>query len=149
LEKLGTTYLDLYLIHWPGKTGKHSHSSENARVRKQSWRALEQLYSDGICKAIGVSNYTVGHLKQLLTYATVIPAINQIELHPCLQQRDIRAFCKAHNIQVQAYSSLGMGNIVPSFPEIDNIGKKYSKTGSQVLLRWGLQNNQIGYSIKN
>jgi len=143
LGKLGTTYLDLYLIHWPGKMGVKANSTENAKVRRSSWKAMEKLYADGLCKAIGVSNYTVQHLRQLLSYASILPAINQIELHPCLQQREIRAFCKAHNIQVEAYSSLGMGNIVPNFPEITEIAKKYNKSGSQVLLRWGLQNDLV------
>ncbi len=82
-------------------------AKENAAKRKASWKALEHLYSLGKCKAIGVSNYTVTHLQELLSYATVIPAVNQVEFHPHLQQGPLLQFCKQHNIQLEAYSPLG------------------------------------------
>ena len=80
-------------------------------MRKESWKALEQLYREGKCRAIGVSNYTKQHLEELLTYASVIPAVNQVELHPHLTQQELRSYCQDKGIQVVAYSSLGKGQV--------------------------------------
>src|SRR5262249_51617904 len=93
LARLGLEYVDLYLIHWPV-----------ARRRRDSWRALERLHAEKRARAIGVSNYLVPHLEELLAYATVVPAVNQIELSPFLQRRDTRALCERRGIVVEAYS---------------------------------------------
>lgn len=126
LEKLGLDYLDLYLIHWP-VSGKF----------KDTWRALEKLYRDKKVRAIGVSNFHVHHLEELLKDAEVKPVVNQIEFHPHLTQRDVLAFCKENDIQMQAWSPLKKGRIFNE-PLLVDIAEKYGKTVPQVLLRWDL-----------
>ncbi|MCG5102135.1 aldo/keto reductase [Oceanobacillus alkalisoli] len=126
LEKLGLDYLDLYLIHWP-VSGKY----------KDTWRALEKLYRDKKVRAIGVSNFHVHHLEELRKDAEVKPVVNQIEFHPHLTQRDVLAYCKEHDIQMQAWSPLKKGRIFDE-PLLVQIAEKYGKTVPQVLLRWDL-----------
>jgi len=103
-------YTDLYLIHWPAVQGLPKKSLENQKKRKESWQALESLYKEGKCRAIGVSNYRIEHLKNLLEYCQVLPAVNQIEFHPRLYPKNIIQFCVPYNIHVWAYSSLGKEN---------------------------------------
>lgn len=131
LQKMGLDYLDLYLIHWPGK---------NKYV--ESWRALEDLYKAGKIKAIGVCNFNISHLQDLLKTARVIPVINQVEFHPRLQQVALRDFCKAHNIQLEAWAPLMQGGLLED-PTIAEIAKKYGKSNSQVILRWDIQNGVV------
>lgn len=138
LEDLGLDYLDLYLIHWPACQGIPSESDLNAVRRRESWKALEGLYREGRVRAIGVSNYTVAHLKQLLEYAEVVPQVNQVELHPLLQQKELVEFCKQHNIVIQPYSSLGQGRLLET-DEILQIAKKRNKSPAAVCLRWAVQ----------
>ncbi|TPE20795.1 aldo/keto reductase [Clostridium perfringens] len=132
LKRLGVDYLDLYLIHWPVE-GKY----------KEAWRALEYLYKEGRVKAIGVSNFQVHHLQDLLKYAEIKPVINQIELHPYLSQEKVREFCKENDIQVEAWSPLMAGNGLLENDILKEIAKKYNKTTAQVVLRWDLQNQVI------
>ncbi|MBP1047365.1 aldo/keto reductase [Enterococcus sp. BWM-S5] len=127
LTRLGLEYLDLYLIHWPG-----------ADAFKESWQALEALYKAGKIKAIGVSNFQIHHLEALLSYATVVPVINQIELHPKLSQVELRAFGKEHGIKIQAWSPLMQGQLL-THPEILTIADKYNKSAAQIILRWAIQ----------
>ncbi|MGL4694410.1 aldo/keto reductase [Enterococcus larvae] len=127
LTRLGLEYLDLYLIHWPG-----------ADAFKESWQALEALYKAGKIKAIGVSNFQIHHLEALLSYATVVPVINQIELHPKLSQVELRAFGKEHGIKIQAWSPLMQGQLL-AHPEILTIADKYNKSAAQIILRWAIQ----------
>lgn len=112
LERLNVSYVDLWLIHWPGATGLPLHSPRHADYRKDAWRSCERLLRDGKCRAIGVSNYTVAHLQELLTYANVLPYVNQIEMHPFqyARNKNLLAFCTKHAILVEAYSSLGQGH---------------------------------------
>ncbi|MEG0359589.1 MAG: aldo/keto reductase [Anaerorhabdus sp.] len=131
LQKLGLEYLDLYLIHWPGK---------NKYV--ESWRALEDLYKAGKIKAIGVCNFNISHLQDLLKTARVTPVINQVEFHPRLQQVELRAFCKEHNIQLEAWAPLMQGGLLED-STIAEIAKKYGKSISQVILRWDIQNGVV------
>lgn len=131
LRKLGTDYLDLYLIHWP-IPGKY----------KDTWRAIEKIYEDGRVRAIGVSNFHVHHLKELLKDAKIVPAVNQIEYHPHLTQEDLLLFCKENGIQMQAWSPLKRGQIV-DVPEIKEIADKYGKTAAQIVLRWDIQNGVL------
>ncbi len=131
LQKLGLEYLDLYLIHWPGKN-KYA----------ESWKALEDLYTAGKIKAIGVCNFNVSHLQDLLNSARVIPVINQVEFHPRLQQVELRAFCKEHNIQLEAWAPLMQGGLLED-PTIAEIAKKYGKSISQIILRWDIQNGVV------
>jgi diketogulonate reductase-like aldo/keto reductase len=127
LVRLGLEYVDLYLIHWP-VPGK----------RSESWRALEAIAAEGRARSIGVSNFLVPHLEELLGSAKEVPAANQIELHPFLQQRETRALCKKHDIVVQAYSPLTRGRRLDD-PVVTAIAGRVGKTPAQVVLRWGLQ----------
>lgn len=131
LEKLGTDYLDLYLIHWP-VTGKY----------KETYRALETLYEEGRVRAIGVSNFHVHHLENLLADCKVKPAVNQVEYHPHLSQVELKAFCEKENIQLEAWSPLKRGRLLNE-PTIVEIGNKYGKSAAQVILRWDIQHHVI------
>ncbi|ORY51331.1 aldo/keto reductase [Rhizoclosmatium globosum] len=127
LELLQLDYVDLYLIHAPIR-GR----------RLQSWKEMEVLYKAGKAKAIGVSNFNVEHLEELLANSTVVPAINQIELNPFLQHVDITEFCKAKGIVVQAYSPLTKARKLDD-PTLVEVSKSLNKTPAQVLIKWGLQ----------
>jgi diketogulonate reductase-like aldo/keto reductase len=142
MQDLGVDYLDLYLIHWPGAQGLPATSEQNIVKRRESWRALEALYREGKVKAIGVSNYTVTHLKTLLKNCEIVPAVNQVELHPQLQQRELIEFCKIHGITVVPYSPLGQGRLL-EFDEVFHVARKNQRTPAQVLLRWALQKNFV------
>lgn len=126
IKKLRTDYLDLFLIHWP------------QLLNKETWRAFEKLYKEGYVRAIGVSNFTCNHLKELIENANIIPAVNQVEFHPRLVQNDLIKFCDEYNIQLEAWSPLMRGEIfgIPLFMELS---KRYGKTISQIVLRWDLQ----------
>jgi methylglyoxal/glyoxal reductase len=131
LQKLGLEYLDLYLIHWPVE-GKY----------KEAWRALETLYKKGKVRAIGVSNFHIQHLEELLNDASVIPMINQVEYHPRLTQKELKAFCSRHQIQFEAWSPLMQGELLDN-PVLQEIAKTYGKTVAQVILKWDLQNGVV------
>lgn len=131
LKKFGLDYIDLYLIHWPG-TDK----------RKEAWKALEKIYQSGQCKAIGVSNYMIHHVEELFTYANIIPAVNQCEFHPFLYTKDLLDFCNKHKIAFEGYSPLARMRR-RNHPAINQVMKKYSKTYSQVLIKWSLQHDVI------
>jgi len=129
IARLGLDYVDLYLIHWPVQ-GK----------RKHSWRALETLCKEGKCKSIGVSNYMEHHLKELLDYCTIVPAVNQIELHPYIYNSRIPTIdlCRRTGIIPVAYSPLTKG-IKLKDPFLQKISSNYGKSTAQLLLRWALQ----------
>lgn len=131
LKRLGLEYIDLYLVHWPV-----------VGLRLDSWRALEHLLAEGRVRAIGVSNYMVHHLEELLATAKVVPAVNQIEVSPFLQQEAVRAFCKAHGIAVEAYSPLTKGKRLDDM-RLADVARHVGKSPAQVLLRWGLQHGLI------
>ncbi|WP_435925420.1 aldo/keto reductase [Paenibacillus sp. DYY-L-2] len=131
MEKLGLDYLDLYLIHWPVK-GKY----------KDSWRALETLYRDGRVKAIGVSNFQIHHLKDVMEGAEIKPMVNQVEFHPRLTQKDLLLYCREQGIQLEAWSPLMQGELLNE-PLLQEIGAKYGKTVAQVILRWDLQHGVV------
>ncbi|CAG8443474.1 15963_t:CDS:10 [Acaulospora morrowiae] len=145
IKRFGTDYLDLFLIHWPGTQKFQPTDPQNAESRKGSWKAMEELYKEGKIRAIGVSNYTLKHLTELLSYCTVPPTVMQFELHPLLYQKDLIDFCKQNNIHIQAYSSLGEGELVSGeiIPVISQIAKTHKVTPAQVLLRWGYQHDAI------
>ena len=128
LGRLGLRYVDLYLIHWP-----------QPRRTLDTWRALEEIHHAGRARAIGVCNFLPEHLDELLSFANVPPAIDQVELHPLLPQTELRAYCDAHGITVQAWSPLMRGAVV-RVPELVKIGMRHGKTAAQVALRWILQN---------
>ncbi len=130
LAKLDIGYIDLYLVHWPGSDWI------------ETWKAMEEVLENEPCRAIGVSNYTVGHLKELLEQGGVVPAVNQIELHPFLLPRGLVTFCAAHGIQVESYSPLNQG--MRLFDQtVDRIAKKHGRTPAQVVLRWHLQHDFV------
>ena len=131
LERLGTDYLDLYLIHWPVK-GKY----------KDSWRALEKIYKSGKVKAIGVSNFLQHHLEDLLADVEIVPMVNQMEFHPHLVQQSLLDYCKMHGIQYEAWSPVMKGQ-VKDVPLLQELAKKYKKTPFQIALRWDLQKGVI------
>uniref|UniRef100_A0A8C5QVI6 NADP-dependent oxidoreductase domain-containing protein n=1 Tax=Leptobrachium leishanense TaxID=445787 RepID=A0A8C5QVI6_9ANUR len=137
LEELGCEYLDLYLIHWPGRQGWKSDDTRNAEARKEAWNAIEDLYKAGVIRAIGVSNYTESHLEQLLTYCSVRPAVLQVEFHPQLPQTHLLRWCQENGVHLQAYSSLGCGELLGK-EEVKKVASTHKKTPSQVLLRWAL-----------
>jgi methylglyoxal/glyoxal reductase len=131
LNKLGLDYLDLYLIHWPGKT-----------KYKETWKALEKLYKDGRVRAIGVSNFKIHHLEDLISSAEIKPMVNQVEFHPHLTQKELLAFCQREGIQLEAWSPLKQGELL-SDPTINEIAAKYQKSAAQIILRWDLQNGVV------
>ena len=131
LAKLGLDYVDLYLIHWP-ETGK----------RLDSWRALVELNKQGKCRSIGVSNYTIAHLRELMANSAVVPAVNQDEFSPFLYQRELLEFCRAHEIQLEAYCPLTRGEKLKD-SAVTGIARRYGKTPAQVLLRWALQHEVV------
>ena len=131
MEKLGLDYLDLYLIHWP-VAGKY----------KETWNALEKLYKDGRVRAIGVSNFHVHHLKDLMTDAEIKPMVNQVEYHPHLAQTELLEFCKSEGIQMEAWSPLKQGELLAE-PTIVEIAEGHKKSPAQVILRWDLQNGVV------
>ncbi|WP_054636045.1 aldo/keto reductase [Thalassobacillus sp. C254] len=131
LNKLGLDYLDLYLIHWPVE-GKY----------KETWKALEKLYKEGRVRAIGVSNFHIHHLKDLLEHAEIKPMVNQVEYHPHLTQEELLAFCEGESIQLEAWSPLKQGELLRD-ETIKDIGKKYGKSPAQIILRWDLQNKVV------
>jgi diketogulonate reductase-like aldo/keto reductase len=135
LERLNLDYIDLYLIHWPVPAKD---------LYIETWRALEKLYSDGKVKAIGVSNFTIEYLERLMSESKIVPAVNQIELHPYLSQIELREFCTQHGIAVESYSPLGgAGGSLLQEPILKEIGRQYGKSPAQVVIRWHIQNRLI------
>ncbi|HZH10181.1 MAG TPA: aldo/keto reductase [Microvirga sp.] len=133
LKRLKLDYIDLYLIHWPGVSGEGY---------VDAWRALVRLKEEGRVKSIGVSNFTVAHLQRLIDVTGIVPALNQVELHPRFQQKDLRAFHARHNIATESWGPLGQGRLV-SDEKLAAIGRKYNKTPAQVILRWHLDSGFI------
>lgn len=134
LDKLGLDYVDLYLIHWP-VPAKDAYTD--------TYRAFEKIYADGRAKAIGVSNFHPEHLKRLLGETSVVPVLNQIELHPQLQQAEARAFHAEHGIATEAWSPLGQGKGLLEVPTVVAIAQKHGRTPAQAVLRWHLQTGNI------
>ena len=130
LKKLGLDYLDLYLIHWPVKD-KYI----------ETWKAFERLYKEKAVRAIGVSNFNVHHVKDILSHCEVKPMVNQSEFHPLLAQRELRRFCRENGIQFESWAPLMKGNL--SDPLLAELSSQYDKTPAQVVLRWHLQNGVV------
>ncbi|MGG1595211.1 aldo/keto reductase [Terribacillus saccharophilus] len=131
LEKMQLEYLDLYLIHWPGKD-----------KFLEAYRALEELYQEKKVKAIGVSNFQVHHLEKLLSAASVVPAVNQVEFHPRLIQEQLRAYTKEKGILLEAWSPLMNGELLAQ-PLLQELSAKYGKSPAQIVLRWDIQHDVI------
>lgn len=131
LENLQMDYVDLYLIHWPVKD-----------CYVQSWKIMEELKAEGRVKSIGVSNFEMHHLMDLMANSKTVPVMNQVECHPYLSQQPLRSFCNKLGIQVTAWSPLGRARVFDD-PVIQEIAKAYGKTVAQIILRWEIQNNII------
>ncbi|EME88669.1 uncharacterized protein MYCFIDRAFT_64092 [Pseudocercospora fijiensis CIRAD86] len=163
MEKLKVDYVDLFLIHWPiaaerdekympklNEKGQYVIKEELTKNPRPTWRAMEELYEAGKARAIGVSNWTVEGLKELLTYAKVKPAVNQIEIHPFLPNEELVKFCFDNDILPEAYSPLGSQNQVPTTgekvntnPTLNQIAEKGGNTLAQVLIAWGLRRGYV------
>jgi 2,5-diketo-D-gluconate reductase A len=130
MGRLGLDVLDLLLIHWP---------APDLDRYVDTWRAFERLYADGRVRAIGASNFQTAHLRRLFDETSVVPAINQIELHPLLPQAELRAFHAEHGIVTEAWSPLARGGAVLSDPLITSIAERVGKSPAQVILRWHVE----------
>lgn len=132
LKKLGLTYLDLFLIHWPSSDA----------VNRDTWRAMETLYQQKKVRAIGVCNFLIHHFEHLFPSCHIKPMVNQIELHPQLQQINMRAFAAEHKMVVTSYGPLIKGDAL-QIPELKALAEKYHKSVANIVVRWGLQNGVI------
>lgn len=128
LQRLQLTYVDLFLLHAPG----------DPRTRADAWRALEEAHAQGLIKHIGVSNFGIAHLEKLFKTATVLPEVNQIELSPFLQRKDVVDYCRSKGIVVQAYSPLCKGETLQD-PRLKELAANYNVSTAQLLIRWSLQ----------
>lgn len=131
LKRLNLSYIDLYLIHWPVQ-----------ELRLDSWRALKEILKTEKCRAIGVSNYTIKHIKEIIDNNDIIPAVNQVEFSPYTYQKELLDFLNSKNIKLEAYSPLTKG-LKLNDPKLVEIALKYSKTPAQILLRWALQKDIV------
>lgn len=139
LTKLGISYVDLYLVHWPTASADTAVSDDR---RKETWRAMEEIYKSGKAKSIGVSNYTITHLEEMKTYATIFPTVNQVEFHPYLFQKELLDYCTENHIVLEAYRPLTNGRMIDN-EVIGDIAVKYNKTNAQILIRWSLQHGCV------
>jgi len=130
-HELGLDYVDLYLIHWPVPGLRH-----------ESWKALLKIHDEGLARSVGVSNYTIRHLEELLPATPIPPAVNQVEFHPFLYQKDLLEFCVKNRIQLEAYSPLTRGHRL-NHPILTQVAAKYARTPAQVLIRWSLQHGLV------
>lgn len=131
LERLGLDYVDLYLMHWPV-----------AEHRNESWRGMESAVDDGRARAIGVSNFEPKHIESLLADAKIVPAVNQVELHPFWQRANVVEYCRAKGIAVEAWGPLTKGQRLDD-PTLTEVAAACGKTSAQVLIRWSLQHDFI------
>jgi methylglyoxal/glyoxal reductase len=131
LKRLGMDYVDLYLIHWP-----------IPGLRGETWRALVKLYESGKCRAIGVSNYTIRHLKELLADTPIVPAVNQIELNPFLYRKELMEFCQSQGIVVESYAPLSRARKLDN-QALAGVAAGVHKTPAQVMIRWALQHELV------
>ena len=138
IRNLGTTPIDLFLIHWPGVSGKKPDDPETPSIRLETWRALEKAMDDGKVRSIGVSNFQPRHLQHLIENCRIVPHVNQIEFHPACPQTELIKFCEIHKIQIVAYSSLGVGELL-SHPLVNKVADRNKRNAAQVLLRWAIQ----------
>ena len=133
VERLGLDYVDLYLIHWPAvEYGKYI----------DSWGGLMKVKEDGVTRSIGVCNFTEEHLSDLIDLTFFTPAVNQIELHPLLNQAALRAVNAGHGIATEAYGPLGIGNLLDN-PTVGAVAAAHEKSPAQVLIRWSIQLGNI------
>ncbi len=134
LVTLGLDYIDLYLIHWP--------RANSPADRLESWRALEELKDEGVCRSIGVSNYAIRHLEELAGHSRTSPSVNQVEFHPFVYDPELLSYCAAHGIQVEAYSPLTRNRRLND-DAIASVARAHGRSPAQVLIRWGLQHGVV------
>lgn len=139
LKRLGVEYLDLFMLHWPLC---HSSCLNKEKTLEETWRELELLYDEGLCHAIGVSNYNIADLEKLMDTASVTPHVNQVEFHPFQNPIELREFCKDHKIQIEGYCPLGKGKLLGEKAVI-RVAKRCARTPAQVLIRWSIQNGVV------
>ncbi len=133
LDQLGMEYVDLYLIHFPAPM---------LGLYVETWLTLEEFYQEGRARAIGVANFEPHHLAEVIRQGSVVPAVDQVELHPRLQQRHLREFNAGHGIRTEAWSPMAMGQTLRE-PAIADMAERYSATPAQIILRWHLQHGTI------
>ena len=139
IKNLNCEYLDLYLIHWPASKAVHDDWIE---INKETWQALEYLYEQGLVKAIGVCNFKINQLEELIKTAKIKPMVNQIEFHIGVYNKDILDYCNRNNIIVEAWSPLGSGKLF-KVEELKEMASKYNVSVAQLCIRWCLQNNTL------
>ena len=131
LKRLNLDYIDLYLIHWP-----------SSRQRNKTWKAFEKLLEKKVCRSIGVSNYTIRHLKELFDNSSTLPAVNQVEFNPFVYQKELLSLCKEKNIQLEGYTPLARAKKLTK-KEVKILSEKYGKSPAQILIRWAVQHNIV------
>lgn len=139
LKKLGTDYVDLFLIHWPNPAPFRDHWQE---ANAESWKAMEELYEAGKIRAIGISNFRPHHIEALLETAKIRPMVNQIRLCPGETQDEVVDYCRSQGIILEAYSPLGTGKIF-DVPEMKELAEKYGRSIAQICIRWSLQRGYL------
>jgi len=141
LEKLGLDYVDLYLIHWP---------TPARDTYVESWKTLAKIRESGRARSIGVSNFLVPHLERIISETDIVPAVNQIELHPAGQQAEVAAFSRQHGIHIEAWGPLGQGKYpLLEEPVVTTAAEAHGKTPAQVVIRWHLQTGNIVFPKSN
>lgn len=139
LSKLGLSYVDLYLVHWPDRD---ANTGKSLVIKEETWRAMEEIYKSGKARAIGVSNYTIEDLEEMKNYSYIMPMVNQVEFHPFLYQKELLEYCKQNQIVLEAHTPLVRGEKF-NHPIIVEIAKKYNKSSANILIRWGLQHGAV------
>lgn len=138
-SRMGVEYFDLYLMHWPESLRP---GCSNREMRAETWRALEELYKEGVCRAIGVSNFLVHHLEQLKEDCSVVPHVNQVEYHPFQQPNKLIDYCRQEGIVFEGFSPLAKGQALRD-PTVLYIAEKYKRTPAQICIRWSIQNGVV------
>jgi diketogulonate reductase-like aldo/keto reductase len=131
LKMLDVDYIDLYMMHWPV-----------GQQRLDSWKAMEEIHKEGLARSIGVSNFNINHIDELLETADIIPAVNQVEISPFLNQKELQDHCYSKGIQIEAYSPLTKGQRLND-PTLQEISKEHNRTPAQILIRWALQSEMV------
>ncbi|XP_028283084.1 uncharacterized protein LOC114449537 [Parambassis ranga] len=138
-SRMGVQYFDLYLMHWPESLRP---GGSNREMRAETWRALEELNEEGVCRAIGVSNFLVHHLEQLKEDCSIMPHVNQVEYHPFQQPSGLIEYCRQEGIVFEGYSPLAKGQILRN-PIVCQIAEKHQRTPAQICIRWCIQNGVV------
>ncbi|XP_060939849.1 uncharacterized oxidoreductase ZK1290.5-like [Limanda limanda] len=138
-SQMGVEYFDLYMLHWPGSMQP---GRSNRKLRAEAWRSLEELYEEGLCRSIGVSNFMIHHLDQLKEDCAIVPHLNQVEYHPFQQPNELIEYCQHEGIAFQGYCPLAKGQVLSS-PTIIQVAQKYRRTPAQICIRWSVQNGVI------